>query len=305
MNNPLSSVSNPGPNWGYQTIAFWERVLPGPVFRLVLGIGTAIGMAFMPQQRKAGREYWCKLNGTEPSIWEQYRHFRSFMDGLVLKLQAGRNKFPQFQFSPEAHSGPFVELCHSSQPAIFGTFHIGHSDMMGCMLRDFGRKISMVRLKVGNSFDTDEMERIFRNTVSFLWINRPEEFLFSLKETLQEGKSLALQCDRTEYSSRTCTLNFLGEQREFPMTIYYLSHMFQYPVVFAFTGPLEPCGKIQVYTSPVFQPLRDRKEHLREATRHYQEVIDSLQRHLHRYPELWFNFIPLDRCFPRIASRDA
>ena len=89
------------------------------------------------------------------------------------------------------------------------------------------------------------------------------------------------------------------------MTIYYLSQMFQYPVVFAFTGPLLKSRQIEVYTSPVFHPLPDRKTHLDNAKAHYQDVIDSLQSHLHRYPELWFNFIPMDRCFPKIDSRDA
>ena len=69
--------------------------------------------------------------------------------------------------------------------------------------------------------------------------------------------------------------------REFPMTIYYLSHMFQYPVVFAYTGPMQESGKIDVYTSPVFNPLPTRKDHLEKAKSHYQDVIDSLESHLH------------------------
>ena len=155
----------------------------------------------------------------------------------------------------------------------------------------------MVRLKVGNSMDTEIMEQVFGDTVKFLWVNQPEEILFSLKEALQKGESIAMQCDRTEFSSRTCKLQFLGEQRNFPMTIFYLAHLFQCPVVFAFTGPLLQPGKVEVYTSPVFHPYSSRKEHLERAKSYYQDVINTLENHLHRYPELWFNFIPLDECF--------
>lgn len=293
---------NPGPPWGYKAIAFWERVLPPFLFRVVLGIGTAIGMAVMKSQRTASREFWLMATGREQSVFECYRHFRSFMDGLVLKLQAGRGKFPQFKFSETAERAAFESLCGSGQAALFGTFHVGHSDMMGCMLRDFGRRVCMVRLKVGNSFDTDEMERIFRDTVHILWINDYSEFLFSLKEALQGGESLALQCDRTEYSSRTVPLRFFGETRQFPMTIYYLSHMFQCPVVFSFTGPLEKGDTVSVHTSKVFRPMPSRKDHLAAAAMHYQEVVNSLERHLTRFPQLWFNFIPMENCYPLAAD---
>ncbi len=296
------TTRNPGPSWGYRVIAFWERVLPAFLFRIVLGIGTAIGMAVMKEQRAASREFWLLATGERQSVFQCYRHFRSFMDGLVLKLQAGREQFPSFSFAANAHSQAFEELCRSSGPAIFGTFHVGHSDMLGCMLRDFDRKVCMVRLKVGNSYDTDQIERIFRDTVRILWINDYSEFLFSLKDALQGGESIAIQCDRTEYSSRTVSLSFFGEEREFPMTIYYLAHMFQCPVVFAFTGPLEQSRSVSVFTSKVFQPLPSRKEHLAAAARHYQEVIQHLEEHLTRYPELWFNFIPMDNCYP-LANR--
>lgn len=225
------------------------------------------------------------------------------MDGLVLKLQAGRGKFPRFQFSDTAQREAFENLCRSGKSAIFGTFHVGHSDMMGCMLRDFSRRVCMVRLKVRNSFDTDEMERIFGDTIRILWINDYSEFLFSLKEALQGGESLAIQCDRSEYSSRTVPLKFFGESRQFPMTIYYLSHMFQCPVVFSFTGPLEDSGRISVTTSEVFEPLESRNDHLHAGALHYQQVVDSLEKHLTRHPELWFNFIPMEKCYPLTEGR--
>ncbi len=305
MKDPNPSVSNPGPSWGYKIIDCFEKYLPGPLFRLALGTGTAIGMACMPAQRRASSDYWLTLKGYRPGLRQQYSHFRSFMDGLVLKLRAGRYQFPKLRFSDEAHRDAFERLCASDKPALFGTFHVGHSDMMGCMLRDFDRSISMVRLKVRNSMDTDTMERVFGDTVKFLWVNQPEEVLFSLKEALQNGESIAMQCDRTEFSSRTCDLQFLGKKRTFPMTIYFLSYLFQCQVVFSYTGPLKRSGEIEVYTSPVFDPCSSRQQHLKRAKEHYQDVIDSLQNHLHRYPDLWFNFIQLDECFSIPKDRDA
>ncbi len=295
MKHKEGKAANPGPSWGYQTIAFWERWLPAPVFEFMLSIGTWIGLLFMPRQRQYSRQYWQALTGQRPGLLQVYRHFRSFMDSLVLKLRLGRGKVPKLCFDPEAEKEAFIELCNSSQPVLFGTFHVGHSDMMGCMLKDFDRKVAMVRNQVANSRDTEVMAEIFGGNLSFLWINDPGQFIFQLKETIQQGISVGLQCDRTEFSTKRECFRFLGAEREFPMTIYYLADLFKCPVVFSFTGPRRRQDPIAVYTSAIFRPRETRRSSLEAGRAHFQEILDQLEKHLRRYPELWFNFSPLNR----------
>jgi predicted LPLAT superfamily acyltransferase len=248
----------------------------------------------MPGQRRHAATYWKALSGRAPSLHEQYRHFRSFMDSLILKLQVARGKFPEFQFSEDAHKAAFLDVCRTLSPALFGTFHVGHSDIMGCMLRDFDRRIAMVRHRVGNSKDTEIMADSFAGNLRFLWINDPAEFIFDLKDAIQRGESIALQCDRTEFSSKTDYFEFLGKLRAFPMTIYYLADLFRCPVVFSFTGPMQKTGQINVHTTRVFVPGPDRKENITAGRKHFQEVLAQLEAHLKRHPELWFNFGPLN-----------
>jgi predicted LPLAT superfamily acyltransferase len=288
-------AANPGPSWGYRTIAFWEKVLPRWLFNLLLGAGTLIGLMCMPVQRRYAADYWRTLTGRQPSWLDQYRHFRSFMDGLVLKLQAGRGKFPRFRFAADARREAFLDVCSAPEPALFGTFHVGYSDMMGCMLRDFNRRIAMVRHRVGNSMDTEIMADSFTGILRFLWINDPANFIFDLKEAIQAGESVAIQCDRTEFSSKTGCFEFLGARREFPLTVYYLADLFKCPVVFAYTGPLERSGEVEVHTTRVFRPGPDRRENLAAGRRHFQEVLAQLESHLRQHPALWFNFSPLNR----------
>jgi len=305
VNTPAVRTANPGPRWGYRIIAFVERNFPAAVFRFALGIGTFIGLLCMPVQRKYSALYWQVLTGKRPTLRQQYRHFRSFMDGLVLKLQAGRGKLADFQFAEGAHREAFIELCASPAPALFGTFHVGHSDMMGGMLRDFNRRVAMVRHRVGNSMDTEVLGESFAGYLRFLWINDPANFIFDLKEAIQGGESVGLQCDRTEFSSKTGCFAFIGARREFPMTIYFLADLFKCPVVFSFTGPLQASGRIEVYTTPVFHPGPDRKENLAASHRHFQDVLNRLEEHLRRYPELWFNFGPLNRECQNKEAADA
>ena len=295
MLNEATSIRNPGPSWGYRTIVWWESVLPLWLFSFLLGIGTFIGLLSTPRRRFNAAQYWLSATHKSPSLWDQYRHYRSFMTSLVLKLQVGRGKLPTFYFAPETNKEDFVGLCRNPAPAFFGTFHVGHSDMMGCMLRDFDRRVAMVRHRVENSEDTDVLANSFGGNLRFLWINDPANFIFQLKEAIEQGESIALQCDRTEFSSKKAPFKFLGKRREFPMTIYFLADLFKCPVVFSFTGPLENSHKIAIHTSPVFRPGPDRSKNIDMAKQHFQEVLYQLEAHLRRHPDLWFNFNPLNR----------
>lgn len=294
MNTPRQQRSNPGPRWGYSTIAFFHRWLPRPVFRGVLAIGVAIGLMCMPQQRRHSSAYLQQVLQRRIGWRDQWRHFFAFTEALVSKLTIAHAGLPRFCFSTAAHAEAFVELCRRPEPVLFGTFHVGYSDLMGCLLTDFQRNISLVRMQVGNSRDIEAMHAHFGDRVKFIWINHPDEFLFRLKDAMQQQESIALQCDRINAGGRTELFHFMGAERPFPFTIYRLSALFRVPVVFAFTGPHLHGQPIAVTTSKVFTPVGNKREVLAAARTHFQEVLQLLENHLQQHPYLWFNFLPLN-----------
>ena len=97
------------------------------------------------------------------------------------------------------------------------------------MLGGLGRHITILRMQVGNSTDTRLLGRQYEGKVSVLWINDPTRLLFTLKEVIEAGESLALKCDRLEFSAKTEPFHFLGARRLFPFTIYHLALMFDRP----------------------------------------------------------------------------
>lgn len=292
--NPKPTLTNPGPRGGFRIIGFLERNLPVWAFRWLLSTGTFICLLIMKETRGYSREFLRRIYGRDPRLGEQYRHLRTFMDCFVLKLQAGRGKFPEFTFAPDAHQESFLELCQSDGPVLFGTFHVGYADLMGCMLKDLNRRISMVRLRVNNSMDTEILGKAFAGTMNFIWINDPTEFIFGVKNAIEDGKSIALQCDRIEFGGKLGHFDFLGARRAFPVSIYYLANLFRLPVVICYTGHRQPDGRIPVYTSPVYHPGEKRRESLDRGAAHFQSVLDGLECHVHKHPELWFNFVPLN-----------
>ncbi len=286
---------NPGPGWGYGFLLWAERWWPRWIFRPGLMAGTWIGLACMPVQREHSRAYLTVVLGRPPRLVEIWRHFFCFAEFLMRKLCAGRGQPVYHQLEAE-NGAAFEDFLRSDRPALFGTFHFGCSDLLGYLLGERGRKVSILRLKVGNSDDTRLLERRFSANVSFLWVNDPANLLFDLKAVLQSEASLALKCDRLEFSARAEGFRFLGARRLFPFTIYHLAVLFNRPVVFCTAWPGSDPATIRVLASPVFvpDPARGTDENLAAARMHFQTVLARLETLVRQHPMLWFNFLPLN-----------
>lgn len=300
------SPRNPGPSWGYGFLLWAERWWPRWFFQFMLRMGTWVGFAFMPAQRLHSRTYLAVVLGRPPRLIEVWRHFFAFAESLMLRLRAGRGAGVRCTLERE-NAAAFDELVDSGRPALFGTFHFGHSDMLGYMLGARGRRVSIIRLRVGNSDDTRLLGERFGEKVSFLWINDPANLLFDLKAAIEAGDSLALKCDRLEFSAKTESFRFLGTLRLFPFTIYHLAVLFDRPVVFCTAVAEGTNDELRVFASPVFtpEPAAGREANLRVARVHFQTVLTQLEALVRQYPLMWFNFLPLNPEAPRADSQPA
>ena len=297
MNAPPAVSRNPGPDWGYGFLLWAERWWPQWFFRPMLMIGAGVGLAFMPAQRAHSRDYLAVVLGRPPRLIEVWRHFFAFASFLMLKLRAGRGVPVRCNLEPE-NAVAFEALARSVRPALFGTFHFGGSDLLGYLLGGYGRRVSIIRLRVGNSADTRLLGQRFGGQVSFLWINDPTSLLFELKTAIEAGASLAMKCDRLEFSAKTEVFSFLGARRRFPFTIYHLALIFERPVVLSVGLPAGP-GHSTVHSSPLFVPdAAGKAANLARARVHFQEFLTRLERMLRDAPELWFNFLPLNPVVP-------
>jgi predicted LPLAT superfamily acyltransferase len=288
------SPRNPGPSWGYAFLLWAERWWPRWLFRTAFMLGTWVALPFMAAQRKHSRDFLALVLARPPRVVEVWRHFFSFADFLLLKLRVARGVPHRCTLDPQLGT-EFSALLATGRPALFGTFHFGHSDLLGFYLGETGRRISMIRLKVGNSDDTRLLGRLFGKWVSFIWVNDPAHLLFALKAAIDAGDSLAMKCDRLEFSAKAEPFHFLDRTRLFPFTIYHLAVLFDRPVAFCLGVPGTP-GETRVLASPVFvpNPAETRAVNLRRARTHFQGVLTQLESLVRQHPALWFNFIPLN-----------
>lgn len=290
-------LRNPGPSWGYDFLRRVDRAMPRRIMRGLLAIGAGVAVCAMPVQRRHSRTYLSTLFGRPARSREVWRHFNTYAEVLIARIRAAETGVHHCR--PERGFEAFRALMSSDRPALLGTFHFGNSDLLGFLLGAFERHVYMIRLRVGNSRDTHRLADTFGQWVSYIWVNQSDNLLFALKNAAQSGGSIAMMCDRPEYSSKLEPFQFLGARRLMPFTIYHLSLVFHMPVIFCLSVP-GAADESQLHASPVFEPdpAASKDANLQRARIHFQAFLAQLETLLHERPYLWFNFLPLSPALP-------
>jgi len=289
-----AAARNPGPDWGYAFLRLTDKVLPDWLYRPLRGFGTAIAMAGMPEQRRHSRDYLRLMLGREPRLREVFLHFFAFEESLMLKLRIANGLHIPCVYAEGAED--FRRWLESGGQVLLGTMHVGVSDMLGFQLGGRGaHSVYLVRQQVGNSHDTERLERRFGGRVKFIWVSRPQDMLFALKDAAATPHAIAMQCDRPEHSARVEAFHFLGAFRLFPFTIYHLALIFRRPVLLS-VGVSGARGVSELHAAPVFslQEGEGREEFLKRAREHFQGFLNQVEALLRRDPYVWYNFTALN-----------
>ena len=285
---------NPGPSWGLGFLRVTDRVMPEWLYRPARALGTWIALANMPGQRRHSRDYLRVVLGREPSWCEVFHHFFAFEESLMRKLRVCNGHPHRGVLTGQADD--FRAQLRSGEPAFIGSFHFADSDLTGFLLGGQEKlRVAIIRQRVGNSQDVERLGVRFGDWVSFIWVNTNESPLIAIKDAIASGRSVALKCDRVEFSSKTEAFRFLGARRLFPFTIYHLALIFQKPVLLSVGIPGAE-GETRVHASPAWTPgtALSRDENLARARLHFQSFLDHAESLLRQNPYWWFNFIPLN-----------
>jgi predicted LPLAT superfamily acyltransferase len=294
---------NPGPEGGFALIAWSLRRMPRWFNENGMRLGAWIAMQTLPWQHAASRQYLSLILGRQPTRREVWEHFYEFTRYLILRLRIAHGLVPKVCFAPGDGDDLRARIA-SGGAVLYGTMHLGHSDLVGFYLGHLGERVHIIRKRVGNSEDTERLAQRYANDVSFIWINDWSRLILAMNDALREGRSLAMQCDRPEYSSKREGFHFLGERRLFPFTIYHLGIMHGLPVSMSFAVPDEIDPEMtRIYMPPLFfpKPEADRRENFAAARAHFQRYLDLMEAQLRRTPFLWFNFTPINPPAPDSA----
>jgi len=291
---PSARERNPGPSWGYRFMSIADRVLPEWIFGPFRMLGTWIGVVAMPGPRACSREYLRLALGREPSLRDVFRQFLGMEESLMTRLRVANGASHPCVISPLAVD--FSAWLAAGGPMILGAFHVGNSELTGFLLAAHARRrLHILRRRIGNSYDTEALSGRFAGAVGYIWVNRPDDLLFALKDAMGGVDPVALHCDRPDFSSRSDSFEFFGVARRFPTTIYHLGMIFGRPVILSFGMPSGPDTSV-VHASPRWEPRakEGRKEAVARAHTHFQDFLRVLEAELRRDPYQWLNFTPFN-----------
>jgi predicted LPLAT superfamily acyltransferase len=257
------------------------------------GFGTAIAMAFMPAERRYSREYLMLVLERKPTVLDVWRHFFAFEESLMDKLRAADGQIlPCTYGDGSSDCSPWLT---GDKPLLLGTFHVGASDLTGFLLGGYMKHPTyLVRQRVENSHDTEQLAARFRDRLRFVWVNTPDDIIFAIKDAAAGPAAIAMQCDRVGFSARTESFEFLGAKRLFPVTIYYLAMIFDRAVILSVGMPTETGAEL--FAAPTFAPQlgESRAAMMARAREHFQAFLHQLETLLRKQPYQWFNFTPLN-----------
>lgn len=292
-----SADRNPGPEGGYRLLAWALKHLPAWFMQAAMYVGTTVAWATLPGQRAHSRQYLRLALGREPTARDIWRHFWAYTEYFIQRLRICLGKEPAIRFAPGDGDELRAWLAEGRQ-ALYGTMHVGHSDLLGFLLSTLGGRVHMVRKQVGNSDDVGWLAKRYSGGVEFIWINDWSRLVLAMNDALRAGQSLAMQCDRPEYSSKLEAFDFFGQRLMFPFTIYHLAIMHGLPVglSYAVADEQDP-ERIVVHIPPMFHPkegYEHRQENFEAARAHLQGFLTRLEAQLRRTPCVWFNFTPMN-----------
>ncbi len=301
----VATDRNPGPEGGYRLLAWSLQHLPDWVMRVAMYVGTAIAWATLPGQRRYSRQYLRLALGRAPGARDTWRHFWAYTDYFIQRLQICLGREPKVQFAP-GNGDELRAWLAAGRPALYGTMHIGHSDLLGFLLSTLGGRVHMVRKQVGNSDDVGWLAKRYAGGVEFIWINDWSRLILAMNDALRAGCSLAMQCDRPEYSSKVAGFDFFGQRLQFPFTIYHLAIMHGLPVGLSYAVAAEDDPEtVVVHIPPMFHPQpghEHRAENFAGAHAHLQGFLALVEAQLRRTPYVWFNFTPMNPPSPADAA---
>lgn len=299
-----ANVEETGAYWGMRLMIAIYRLFGRPAFRVALYPVVSFYFLTNHQARSASRQYLKRLQqfapqlGIENTLWNSFRHFYNFSEGVLDKIVAwmGGYDFEQIRF--HGHD-EFDKLIHANTGALIIGAHIGNMEIC----RAIAEHRKTVRLNV--LIHTRNMEKYnailnsvdSANTVELIQVTELNPATaISLHEKISRGEFIIVVGDRIPINSptRTVDIDFLGEQAVFSQGPYLLAALLKCPV-YTFCSIRGDDGLYDIYLDPFAEQItipRKNPEREQAIQRYVSHYAEKLQDYCLKAPLQWFNFFP-------------
>ncbi|WP_251977930.1 LpxL/LpxP family acyltransferase [Salinicola avicenniae] len=297
-----SRIRETGSAAGIRAMVWIRRRLGRLPFQIMLTLVIAYYYVAHGLHRRASHTYlkrlWQHRHGQPPRhlTWLSLRHFRSFGQSLMDKIDAWSGIPPNVRFDDESRRH-FLDAVGSGRGGVMFVSHVGNMEICTAMsdLREDFRATLLMHTRNARQFD----EVLARSTHR----PHPPEIIevseitpstaMTLGRRIAEGGFVVIAADRVPISDsgRARTLSFLDHPARFPEGPFWLASLLRCPVYTI------GCFRDDDGYRVDFAPFDDtsalgRRERSAWLDAAMQRYVDWLTRQCETTPLQWFNFFP-------------
>ena len=240
------------------------------------------------------------------SAWKAFckTYYNHFIFGQCMfdkfAVFAGKKDFFKVNITGIEHA----EKClQSSKGLIVANSHIGNFELAGYLFQmnlpdnnpfyAFRQQNRNFHIMVyGGETETIMSKRkqnLQNDTVLFMQASDNMSHLFALRDALQKGDIVSINCDRFEGSSKSITCSFLNGKADFPTSAFALAVHCDVPILSVF------CMKESRNCYHLYFKMLDAETETNESSqekikKYVQSYSQTMEDILQKYPEQWFNF---------------
>lgn len=295
--NHWSRIAESGTVLGMRVLLLIYRVFGRWGFRI--GLFPVISYYFLTrkQARQASKQYLQHISNVYPDLdkLSSFQHFLVFGDILLDKLLAwtGQINLSDVSFISD---GLFEQALGQRQGGIIVISHLGNTEVSNALAHQqpglrltllvytqHAEKFNALMKKVGASNQV-EMYQVTEMSPAFAML---------MAERVQAGEYLVIAGDRTPVTGqqRVSSVDFLGEQADFPQGAFILASLLKCPVFLMFCLKKGQCYQIHIerFASRVEASRKHRTTVMQQAL---QQYANRLAEYAYMAPLQWFNFYP-------------
>jgi predicted LPLAT superfamily acyltransferase len=255
---------------------------------------------FGTKARRSIRQYqrnlanWSGRTELQPSRLSVLRHFMSFADTLLDKLDVWNSKLGLEQVTLIDPSNACTQLHQQGRGQMLVAAHLGNLEVCRA-LAELGERVTMNVLV--HTKHAEQFNRLLGEAgATHLRLIQVSELdaaiMLQLSERLERGEWLAIAGDRVPLKgSRKVSVDFLGKPAAFPQGPWLLAGLLQCPVNLIHCLKID--NRYQVIIEPFAERLHWKRSERDEVIRHWtQRYADQLAQRCLDAPLQWFNFYP-------------
>lgn len=247
-----------------------------------------------PQGRRASFDLADRV-GRGGTLWRRLRfavrHFYTFGTILIDRFAILSGKVERYRFR-EYGRGVMEAAAREGHGVVLVTAHIGNWTIMGHLLDDLGKTVTLVMHDAVQPEMRETMEKLARGRAfRVLHTEGSPASAAEIMGALERGEFVGMMGDRL-LAGEGVTVEFLGGRARFPVGPYVIAASAGAPVIHVF-GTRSGARRYDFHAREVgVLRYADRRRKESDLARWAQDFAATLEELVRAHPEQWGNFYP-------------